>query len=284
MTIFYFTSTGNCLAAAKKIGGEKANRISIPQVVNGADLSFEARKVGGEKANIISIPQVVNSADLSFCDEVIGVVFPIYGFGLPKMVKKFLETAKFNADYMFAVGTYGNLAGACMYNVQKLAKERGYKFDYAKSLLTVDNYLPAFEISKQIAKLPEKKTDENLAQIADDINGCKPLEATASRRLRMLTAVIRGGEKFATKARLKNYTVNESCIKCGVCEKICPSGNISVGDKVLFGDKCEFCLGCVHLCPQNAIHLKNERSGKRWINPNVTLREIIAANNQKRDK
>jgi len=31
---------------------------------------------------------------------------------------------------------------------------------------------------------------------------------------------------------------------------------------------------------QNAIHLKNERSAKRWINPEVSLNEIIEANNR----
>ena len=99
MTIFYFTSTGNCLSVAKKIGSGNAK--------------------------LISIPQVIGKPDLSFADDVIGVIFPIYGFGLPKMVKSFLETAKLQGSYMFSIGTYGNLPGACMMNVQKLARQHG---------------------------------------------------------------------------------------------------------------------------------------------------------------
>lgn len=48
MTVFYFTGTGNSLAAAKRIGGE-----------------------------FNSIPQVVDGNDLHYKDDVIGIVFPI---------------------------------------------------------------------------------------------------------------------------------------------------------------------------------------------------------------
>lgn len=256
MTVFYFTSTGNCLAVAKKIG-------------NG-------------NAKLLSIPQVIGKPGLSFADDVIGVVFPIYGFGLPKMVKKFLETAKLQGSFMFAIGTYGNLPGACMLNVQRLAERHGYKFDYAESLLMVDNYLPGFDINDQIARLPEKRVDENLARIMTDIQNRKTLEATAGFGWRAATAVIKHGEWLLISGKQgQRYEINQNCNKCGTCAKICPAGNISVSDKVIFADQCEGCLGCVHLCPKNAIHLKNEKNAVRWRNPDVSLKEMITANNKK---
>ena len=71
MTIFYFTSTGNCLSVAKRIGG-----------------------------TLISIPQVINNDELEYSDDVIGIVFPVYGFFIPKMVRAFLAKAKLSADYI----------------------------------------------------------------------------------------------------------------------------------------------------------------------------------------
>lgn len=41
----------------------------------------------------------------------------------------------------------------------------------------------------------------------------------------------------------------------------------------------QFCLACVHHCPQNAVRVKGEKSRKRFKNENVSLSEILEANN-----
>jgi hypothetical protein len=174
MTIFYFTSTGNSLAVAKR--------------------------VGGESATLISIPQIVDAPALEYSDGEIGIIFPIYGFYCPKMVRRFLERAKLTADYIFAIGTYGNKEGACMRNFQRKATERGIRVDYAKALLMVDNYLPGYDVDVQIAKIPQKKTDENLAVIIADISARTKLTAKASAGDIALTAAIQAGENTFMKA------------------------------------------------------------------------------------
>lgn len=252
MTVFYFTGTGNSLAVAKRIGG-----------------------------NLVSIPQVVDSDNLHYKDDVIGVVFPVYALAAPKIVRQFLEKVKFEADYTFAIGTYGGIPGTAMLNVQKLAKKNGYRFDYAENLLMVDNFLPTFEIEKQIAKLPEKKTEENTARIIEDIRNRKHNRAKGSFPLRIFTAVISGAIKYENYAQ--GYIVNNQCNKCAICSQVCPTKNISISDKAHFSNHCAACLACVHHCPQNAIHLKNEKSNARWRNPEVSLQEIISANNRLRE-
>jgi ferredoxin len=160
-----------------------------------------------------------------------------------------------------------------------LAQGRGLRLDYCNVLKMVDNYLPGYEMGKQVAMLPQKNVTEHLTQIIADVQARKAEQASASLAKRAMTAVIKGGEPFAMRGeQARGYLVSEACTRCGTCAKICPAGNISVGESVCFGDKCEWCLGCVHLCPQNAIHLKNERSAARWRNPDVTLAELIAAN------
>ena len=249
MTVFYFTSTGNSLAVAKRIGG-----------------------------NLVSIPQVIDSNNVSYTDDAIGVVFPVYGLLAPKMVRQFLDKVKFEADYTFAIGTYGNMPGAAMVNLQKQAQKNGYRFDYASHLLTLDNFLPFFDMDVEIKKMPKKKTEEKIAKIVDDIGSRKHLRARASLGFRALSAIV--GKVMSTGKNAKKYTVNDQCIKCGTCAKVCLAKNITVSDNVYFSDHCAGCLGCAHHCPKNAIHLKNEKSGKRWRNPEVSLSEIIAANNR----
>jgi ferredoxin len=86
---------------------------------------------------------------------------------------------------------------------------------------------------------------------------------------------------LATDKKLaQNFIVSDKCTNCGICEKICPVKNINVSDKVSFDDNCLCCLGCLHLCPQNALHSKKEKSNKRWRNPEVSLNEIIDSNKQ----
>ncbi|MDR2749760.1 MAG: EFR1 family ferrodoxin [Clostridiales bacterium] len=250
MTILYFTSTGNCLAVAKRIGG-----------------------------NAVSIPQALKSKELSFKDDAIGIVFPIYGFTLPLIVQRFLKSAKIEAGYTFAIGTYGNLPGAALSRFCQLAEKSGLEINYSNHLLMVDNYLPGFDIDDQISKLPEKKTDESLAEIVNDIKERKRWHVGAPLMSKVGTAVFGGLTSMASK-RGAGWIVGETCNKCGICAKVCPVGNIKVTDKVSFGNKCEMCLGCIHNCPQNAMRLKSEKSSKRWRHPDVSIKEIIAANNQ----
>jgi ferredoxin len=253
MIIFYFSATGNSLSVAKRIGG-----------------------------NLLSIPQVIDEKNLEYKDDVIGLVFPIYALRPPKMVRRFLARVKFEAGYTFAIGTYGNLPGAAMLNVQKIAQENGNRFDYAEHLLMVDNYLPMFDIDREIEKLPQKRTEEAIARIVDDIGNRRHFQAKVSWGWKLVTSALGVMDNMISSGRqAKSFIVNDNCTRCGICSQVCPAKNIRVTDKVEFAEQCEECLACVHLCPQNSIHLKNERSSKRWLNPAVSLKEIIAANNRR---
>ena len=229
MTIFYFTGTGNSLAIAKSIGG-----------------------------NLISIPQVIDGNNFHFKDEAIGIVFPVYALIAPKMVRDFLDKAKFEADYLFAIGTYGNSGGSSLLTLQKQAQKNGYNFDYLDEILMVDNCLPIFEIGAEIAKIPQKKTEENTTRIVQNIHSRKKNQAKSSLGNRALSAVVSGLLKYEKSAQ--KYIVNDNCNKCGICVKVCPAKNVKVVSKVQFDNHCAGCQSCLHLCPQNAIHLKNEKA------------------------
>jgi len=194
-------------------------------------------------------------------------------------VRRFIEKASFEADYTFAIGTYGSLPGAAMLNLQKQAKRKGYSFSYTNQLLMLDNYLPVFDIDKQASKLPKKQVSTKLSQIHADINSHKQMEIGAHPGKRAMIAIFR--RTFKPDRNALKYTVNEKCNRCSVCAQVCPAKNIAVNEKIIFSEHCEGCLACLHLCPQNAIHLKNEKSNTRWRNPEVSLGEIIQANNRR---
>jgi len=250
MTIFYFTATGNSLAVAKQIGG-----------------------------SLVSIPQVIDSDNLHFKDSIIGLVFPIYWWDLPFMVRRFIEKATFDADYLFAIGTYGSLPGAAMVSLQNRAKAKGYSFSYTNQIKMLDNYLPNYDMGKQMETLPKKRVPEQVTEIIADIENRRTMTVGANIGKRAMTGLFR--RIFKPEKNASMYTVNEKCNHCGVCAQVCLAGNIKVSEKVEFDEKCEGCLACLHLCPKVAIHWKNEINDIRWRNPDVSLNEIIQANNKK---
>ena len=251
MTILYFTATGNCLSIAKRIGG-----------------------------TLLSIPKLVKEGRYEIKDDVIGVICPTYCADAPKMVQQYLSRAKLTADYTFYISTFGYQAGAAVsHGVQYLTKAAGHA-DYVAKLIMVDTALTRFETQKQINTLPKKDVDGQVARICEDIRQKKKQVAAVSAFDKVVDWLYHtAGTAQIADDRDKGFIVNDACIKCGTCAKICPADNIRITDRVEYQHHCEGCLGCLHNCPKNAIHLKNEQSAARFRNPEVSIRELIAANN-----
>ena len=251
MKILYFTATGNSLYVAKKLGGQ-----------------------------LLSIPQLVKAKVDEIEDDAVGVVCPVYCGELPRMVREFLLKAKVITNYFFFVLTYGMNETTARFHAGALCDEIGLRLDYADAVLMVDNYLPGFEMRKQMDSVAQKDIEGQLARITDHIRQRKKQTVTVSPLKKAEMALIHRamGKRILTPDAAKHYIVTDACIRCGVCERVCPADNVKVADTVTFGSRCEVCFACVHNCPQGAIHLKNEKSAVRFRNENVSLSEISDSN------
>lgn len=248
MTIFYFTSTGNCLEVAKKIGGKL---ISIPSVLKGNCFDFE--------------------------DDAIGIISPVYGGGLPAAVVDFLAKINIKTNYLFGILTYGamNLCGNEI--LQLISLKHNLKFNYINSLIMADNSFIYFDMEKQIANLPKKKVDEHIFKIKQDIdNQINKLKISFLGKI-MAKRWQRRQEKRKSNY-FENFSIENTCVLCGTCKKVCPIDNIAIEDKVVIGNKCIRCGACYHNCPHSSIRYKNEKSKTQYRNKNVKLNEIITAN------
>jgi formate hydrogenlyase subunit 6/NADH:ubiquinone oxidoreductase subunit I len=256
MKVLYFTSTGNSLYVAKRIGGE-----------------------------LMSIPQLQKENKYDITDDAVGIVAPIYGFDVPRPVRCYLNKAKINAKYVFTVMTYGDFPMGAVVMMKKLLESRGVTLNYSNEIDMVDNWLPGYEVSKQLIMKKDTVIEESISKIVEDINSRKNILLHKG----IISRIISAGLSAASVSTLgqkvingfsKKFFITDTCSSCGICRKVCPMGNIAGTGKPEYLGNCEFCLACAHLCPQNAIRLKNEKSTARFRNKNVGLNEIIAANEQ----
>jgi ferredoxin len=255
MTILFFSATGNCLSAAKHIGGD-----------------------------LKSIPQLERAGEYEISDDVIGIVSPVYYLTLPLLVKRYLSKARLEADYVFGILTYGFASGNAAYKLAKALEANGNEIHYAADLLMADNYLPNFNMEKQIAKLPNKNIDGRIAKIIRDIES-RRYKAPHNSLLWRMVAGILGYSKVESDKGIsavnhtdEKFIVTEKCSGCGTCARVCPVSNITIEDKPAFHHNCESCFACIHNCPEGAIQLERQKSEARFRNNNVTLKELIKAN------
>jgi formate hydrogenlyase subunit 6/NADH:ubiquinone oxidoreductase subunit I len=251
--LFYYTATGNCLYVAKMM-----------------------------EENPKSIPQELKKAKLEYKDEIIGIVAPIYAGELPKTVRRFIGSAKFEANYFYMILTYGNrdsVAGIWSYNY---CYSNGIDMNYIQTIKMVDNYLPAFDMEEQIAM--DKKEDEQIKIAIENIQ--KRVYFIPSPTKEGIAAYKMVSQRFHEHPEMNNgesIIMSNRCVGCQICKQVCPIGNIEVIDgKAKRKNKvCDFCLACVHHCPFQAIDLVTDKNPKaRYRHFGITLKDIVKSNDQ----
>ncbi len=252
--LFYFTATGNSLYVAKQLDEQC---ISIAQAIHDENH--------------------VNKADK------IGVVCPIFGHEMPDLVKEFLIDSKFETEYFYLILTYGNYHGGASKLAKEFLESHGITPSYIQCVLMVDNYLPAFDMEEQ--KKIDKKVDEKIKEIVKDIQDRRIFISPVTDQDRNIhKEYLKRRSKMPSNIFLDLYEINDKCIGCGICKKICPKKCFTLeGQKSVWNPEgCISCMACIHACPMMAIQLKIPEKNKkaRYRNENISICEIIDANNQ----
>ena len=240
--IFYFSSTGNSLYIAKRIGASFSESVFfIPHYQGGFD---------------------------QFQDIVI--VSPVYSFGLPKHVYDFLITLP-KTPAVYVVLNYGGMMGGADYYTYQLAKTHEVNIRAVYAVKMPENFTLTFSTpqlyNRMILKSAEKKTERLIDRIKNK------QEHLPSKKKTNEAAYEKNKANWHLLAA--DFSVKDNCTKCKKCIRICPVENIAiVEDKIRFSDKCVACLGCYHRCPQKAIVYKNKHKKDRYINPYIEESEI----------
>ncbi len=249
--IYCYSATGNCLDMAKNIA-----------------------KVLGD-TDIIMMRSFPCKTDATEAKRV-GFIFSCNGGGLPMGVEEVFRAVKIAPDaYTFGIVQYAGYMGTGLYQLNQI-----HKLDYWAGashqsgciwLMPHDLMLPPMSAEKA-----QKRSEERAAAIAADIKAMKPSGKEPPKNALNALESKAFAKMIPMKAR--QYRVNEKCVGCGICERVCPKENVHVvGGVPIFAENCIGCLSCIQFCPQAAIDVgKATKNRERYTNPNVTLKEMTS--------
>ncbi len=261
--IWYFTGTGNSLAAARRA----------------------ASALGGdvELKPIASVP----AGAVEIAAARLGFVFPVYSFGLPRVVKEFIERiVSIKADSVFAIATCGGASGGTLAQLRKLLEAKGTRLDAAAAVVYPGNCIPlhAAPTEEQCRKMISAG-DETVDRFMTDVTAGRQRppgffaginEILFRPMYAAFLSSVRRSDRF--------LKADETCTRCGVCMKICPVGNIAAGPdgRPVWGGRCEACYACLNFCPAEAIQYGwLTRGRRRYRHPAVTPSDIASQSGKK---
>lgn len=255
--IYYFTGTGNSLAAAKKIAAALGDTDLVPI------------------ASLADAP-----GDITPAAERVGIVCPVYFSGLPLIVDSFAERLDpAAAQYLFAVLTHGGGGeSAALGQLDRILRQRnGRGLDAGFGVMMPGNYIMMYE-SPMGQKQQEilAKAGEGIAAVAASIARMEKTPLPSSLINRILYALLYPWFRSHARTDDRKFTVTGACTSCGTCVAVCPAKNIELEDKKpVWKHRCELCCSCIHTCPAKAIQAgKRTEQWGRYRNPEVTVAEL----------
>lgn len=256
--IWYFTGTGNSLAAAKQIAAALGDTELVPI------------------ASLKDTPgKIVPAADRA------GIVCPVYDAGLPVIVKELAERLDIGAvPYAFGIVTLGGTGISALHQLNAiLLRGCRRKLDAAFAVKMPGNFPPlAVPPSGETKDAILRNADADLAAIAVAIQkgqamppGFSPLSSLM--RTLIYPPFARHVHECGTR-----FLAEDTCTSCGTCAKVCPVGNIVMEKgRPVWLQKCELCCACLHFCPVEAIQLNFFRGTKgrgRYRHPDLKAEDM----------
>ena len=254
--LFYYTGTGNSLWLARVL----------------------ARKLGNTQ--LISMSDTARLQMVQEPASMVGLIFPVHAWGLPRRVLIFLEyLEKLRPVYCFALANHGGQVSNTLVQLGKELKQRHINLSAGWEIKMPDNYIiwsGAIPVEKQKERF--LKAEEKLSDITRKVmeKSELPPEKGPLWQTILLSAIYRASYPYFPTMD-KYFEVDERCNHCGICVKICPVQNISFIDKHLtWHNRCEQCLACIQWCPQESLQFgKRTKKFARYNHPEIEVKDMI---------
>ncbi|KAB3530766.1 4Fe-4S dicluster domain-containing protein [Alkaliphilus pronyensis] len=276
--IYYFSGTGNSLAAAQALYEGLGDTKLIP---------------------VLSL-DMEGTLEISDETETVGLVYPIYMNALPKVIRQFISKLKPRSGcYFYAVATHGGIPGMAGSYLLNTVKEMGIELNGYFEVTMINN-TPKGVAPKPLMNLNWEKIIDK-----DSINDMKKrfekqvpsiisaIKSKDTQSIKVLQDKSRGLIYHLIKLSWKineysnpklSFLLDKTCTGCGFCEKVCPSYRVVMVEKkpVWSHNNCYYCYACFNFCPEQAIGVKHyEKKLGRYNHPDISWKHIA---NQKKNQ
>jgi Pyruvate/2-oxoacid:ferredoxin oxidoreductase delta subunit len=213
--------------------------------------------------------------------ESIGLVFPVYMWGLPLIVVDFIKNMPFQkSQYIFAVTNCGGSPGSTLVRAGRFFKKRGLTLAAGFSVRMPNNYIPlSGAVSPKKQERMFRAAEEKVKSIAECIKAQQPRSLEQSFFLFnwfVRNILYRVSSPHIPKLD-QAFKATEACTGCGICQKVCPVQNIAlVEKKPVWQHHCQQCFACLQWCPEEAVEYgKITKGRKRYHHPQINVQDII---------
>jgi formate hydrogenlyase subunit 6/NADH:ubiquinone oxidoreductase subunit I len=273
--IYYFSGTGNSLFVAREL----------------------ARRI--PDATLIPMVGLLGKKTIQTRGERVGLVFPVHASTLSTAVKVFVQKLDMRkSDYIFSIATRHGTEFHGFEKIDRLLKRKGGRLS-ARFIIDMygndphrDTYKPpeeadilAFE-KVALEKLDAMK-DIVMAKAERPAENAPGAVKTAPRPIKsiLIEKIAHGRKAVSEHVGGGNYFYcDDSCIGCGICEKVCLSKKITLRDRKPVWDKgtaCYSCFACINFCPKESIQIRDipgiksySRKNGRYSHPYATASVI----------
>lgn len=242
--VLYFSATGNTEFIAKEL----------------------AKQIDDDCVNLLDR---IKKQDLTpiHSEKPFVICAPVYVCEIPRFMMKYLKMLTFTGSkdvyFILTSGGYCGPSGKLLKSIFKKKKMTCHghaEFKMPRNYVASDAY----------PMLGKEQTEERilnayrqLKQVAEEIREGKKLSARYVFLFETLITVPFNPIWCKYKLTAKAFYVEDSCIGCGKCEKLCPLNNISLTDKKpVWGKDCTHCMACIGNCPVSAIQYGDITKGK----------------------
>jgi ferredoxin len=259
-TIFYFSATGNSLNLTRNLANELGH------------------------CEIVPIAKAVCNETVRITTPRVGIVFPVFAWGMPRIVEEFVSKLSFSGKpYIFAIATCVAIQGNTLKDLKKALRLKGADLNAGfavkagrsslMQLNSLDNIIIKLDHHRKRIKSGEDRLPEMVATIE---KLAKHRPETSSWTASVFGSIFHGIAVKTFKSTDSAFVVEDSCKSCGNCARLCPRSNIVIENgRPVFLHNCELCHACIQWCPNFAIkHPNFDSTLKQYRNPAINSKDL----------